>query len=129
MKYLLSRDFSDFKPQEIFATKIKSNIMHDQLPTPIQFIINYISLQCEDKVAKPSYTSLYQNYFEWYGKNGKKLFNSIILEKKFSQIGIDRARSRENEVRVYQYILNCFKIIAKLYESGLGDIKEFSDTP
>jgi hypothetical protein len=43
MKYLLSRDLSDFEPQEIPATKIKSDIMRDQLPTPIQFIINYIS--------------------------------------------------------------------------------------
>ncbi|RGB30537.1 hypothetical protein C1646_765253 [Rhizophagus diaphanus] len=30
---------------------------------------------------------------------------------------------------VYQYILDRSKIIAKLYESGLGGIKEFSDTP
>src|SRR5438046_1172803 len=43
MKYLLSRDLSDFEPQEIPATKMKSDIMRDQLPTPIQFIINYIS--------------------------------------------------------------------------------------
>ena len=42
MKYLLSRDLSDFEPQEIPATKMKSDIMCDQLPTPIQFIINYI---------------------------------------------------------------------------------------
>ena len=35
MKYLLSRDISNFEPQEISATKIKSDIMRDQLPTPI----------------------------------------------------------------------------------------------
>ena len=35
MKYLLSRDLSDFEPQEIPATKMKSDIMCDQLPTPI----------------------------------------------------------------------------------------------
>ncbi|RGB21351.1 hypothetical protein C1646_778275, partial [Rhizophagus diaphanus] len=52
-----------------------------------------------------------------------------ILGKKFSQIGIDRARSRDNGVRVYQYILDRFKIIVKLRESGLGGIEEFSDTP
>src|SRR5207244_1689216 len=58
MKYLLSRDLSDFEPQKIPATKMKSDIMRDQLPTPIWFIINYISSWCEDKVAKPSCTSL-----------------------------------------------------------------------
>ena len=42
MKYLLSRDLSDFEPQEISATKMKSDIMRDQLFTPIRFIINYI---------------------------------------------------------------------------------------
>ena len=64
MKYLLSCDLSDFEPQEIPATKMKSDIMRDQLPTPIRFIINYIFLWCEDKVTKPSCTSLYQNYLE-----------------------------------------------------------------
>ena len=59
MKYLLSRDLSDFEPQEIPATKMKSDIMRDQLPTPIRFIINHISPWCEDKVSKPSCTSLY----------------------------------------------------------------------
>ena len=108
---------------------MKSDIMRDQLPTPIRFIINYISSWCEDKVAKPSCTSLYQNYLEWCGENGEKPFNSTILGKKFSQIGIDRARSRENGVRVYQYILDRSKIIAKLRESGLGDMEEFSDIP
>src|SRR5437764_5597604 len=76
MKYLLSRDISDFEPQEIPATKMKSDIMRDQLPTSIRFIINSISSQCEPKVAKPSCTSLYQNYLEWCGKNGEKPYNS-----------------------------------------------------
>ncbi len=64
MKYLFSCDFSDFEPQEISATKMKSDIMRDQLFTPIRFIINYIFSWCKDKVAKSSYTSLYQNYLE-----------------------------------------------------------------
>ena len=42
MKYLLSLDISDFDPQEIPATKMKSDIMQDQLFNPIRFIIDYI---------------------------------------------------------------------------------------
>src|SRR5436305_7926718 len=42
MKYLLSRDLSDFEPQEIPATKMKEEIMRDQLPNPVRFLINYI---------------------------------------------------------------------------------------
>ena len=101
MKYFLSCDLSEFEPQEIPATKMKSDIMRDQFPTPIQFIINYIFPWYKNKVAKPSCTSLYQNYLEWYGENGEKPFNSAILGKKFSQIGIDRTHSRDNGVRVY----------------------------
>src|SRR6266542_4650746 len=56
MKYLLSRDLSDFNSQKIPNTKMKKDIMRDQLPTPIQFIINYIGSQCKPKVAKPSCT-------------------------------------------------------------------------
>ncbi|RIA79970.1 hypothetical protein C1645_839529, partial [Glomus cerebriforme] len=82
-----------------------------------------------DKVAKPSCTSLYQNYLEWCGENGEKPYNSAILGKKFSLIGIDRTHSRENGVRVYQYILDRPKIVAKLRESSLGDLEEFSDIP
>src|ERR1044072_1011710 len=128
MKYLLSLDISDFEPQEIPATKMKSDIMRDQLPTPIRFIINYISSWCEDKLAKPSCTSLYQNYLEWCGENGEKPYNSAILGKKFSLIGINRTRSRDNGVRVYHYIFDRSKIVVKFCESGLDNIKEFSDT-
>ena len=35
IKYLLSRDLSDFEPQEIPATKMKEEIMRDQLPNPV----------------------------------------------------------------------------------------------
>ena len=91
MKYLFSCDLSDFEPQEILATKMKSDIMRNQLPTSIRFIIDYIFSWSKDKVAKLSCKSLYQNYLEWCEENGEKLFNSTILGKKFSQISIDRA--------------------------------------
>ena len=64
MKYLLSLDISDFDPQEIPATKMKSDIMCNQLYNPIRFIINHIFPWCEGKISKPSCTSLYQNYVE-----------------------------------------------------------------
>ncbi|PKY42493.1 hypothetical protein RhiirA4_456316 [Rhizophagus irregularis] len=129
MRYLLSLDLSDFEPQEIPATKMKSNTMRNHLPNPIWFIINYISLWDVDKVAKLSSTSLYQNYLEWCGENGEKPLTNNILGQKFAQIGIDKVRSRDNGVRVNQYILDRPKIVAKLRESGLGDIEEFSDIP
>ncbi|RGB22534.1 hypothetical protein C1646_775922 [Rhizophagus diaphanus] len=55
MKYLLNLDISDFDPQEIPATKMKSDIMRDQLPTPIRFIINYISPWCEGKEVSKNF--------------------------------------------------------------------------
>ena len=127
MKYLLSRDISDFEPQEIPTTKMKIDTMQDQLPNPICFIIDYISSWSEDQVAKPSYTSLYQNYVEWYEGNGEKPFSNNIFGKKFLQINIKckRASGRKRE---WQYILDHPKIIAKLCESSLSDMEEFSDT-
>ncbi|GBC05980.1 hypothetical protein RclHR1_06530020 [Rhizophagus clarus] len=50
----------------------------------------------EDKVSKPSCTSLYQNYLEWCGENGEKPFSDSNLGKKFAHIGIDKTRSRVN---------------------------------
>ena len=88
MIYLLSRNLSDFEPQEIPVTKMKSDIMRNQLSIPIRFIINYISSWCEDKVASPSRTLLYQKYLEWCGENSEKPFSNNIAEKKFSDISI-----------------------------------------
>src|SRR2546423_4789700 len=124
MKYFLNCDLSDFDPQEIPATKMKIETMREQLPNPIQFIIDYIFSWSEDQVAKPSCTSLYQNYVEWCEGNGEKLFSNNILGKKFSQINIKRKRA-SGEKREWQYILNRFKIIVKLREFGLDDMEEF----
>src|SRR5256886_5762785 len=126
MSYLLSRDLSKFKPGKIPTTKMKIDTMRDQLPNPIRFIIDYISSWSEDQVAKPSCTSLYQNYIEWCGGNGEKPFSNNILGKKFSQINIERKRASGGK-REWQYILDRPKIIAKLRESGLGDMEEFSN--
>ncbi|PKC55796.1 hypothetical protein RhiirA1_402626 [Rhizophagus irregularis] len=129
MRYLLSRDLSDFEPQEIPAIKMKVDIMRDQLPSPIRFIINYITSRAEDGTSTQSCTSLYQKYFEWCGENGEKILTSKVAGKKFSEIGIESKQVRiGGRKREWQYTLDCSKIIAKLRESGLGDIEEFSDT-
>src|ERR1043165_5946287 len=129
MKYLLSLDISDFDPQEIPATKMKSDIMCDQLPNPIRFLINHITSWVEDKVASPSHTSLYQNYLEWCGENGEKIFPNNIFGKKLLEKNIIECKRASSRKREWQYILDRSKIIAKLRESGLGDMKEFSDIP
>ncbi len=71
---------------------------------------------------------MYQNYVEWCGGNGEKPFSNNILGKKFSQINIERKRASSGK-REWQYILDCFKIVAKFHESDLGDMEEFSDMP
>src|SRR6266498_2083232 len=91
-------------------------------------MIDHIFSWSEEQVAKSSCISLYQNYVEWCGGNGKKLFSNNILDKKFSRINIECKRA-SGEKREWQYILDRFKIIAKLREFGLSDIEEFSDTP
>ncbi|PKY59929.1 hypothetical protein RhiirA4_483083 [Rhizophagus irregularis] len=129
MTYLLNLDLSKFSSEKIPNTKMKVETMRNHLPNPIQFIINYISLWDVDKIAKLSSTSLYQHYLEWCGENGEKPLTNNILGQKFAQIGIDKVRSRDNGIIVNQYILNRSKIVAKLRESGLGDMEEFSDIP
>ena len=88
MKYLLSRDISDFEPQEIPATKMKSDIMRDQLPTPIRFIIDYIGSWAEDSIVRTGRTLLYQKYLEWCEGNGEKPFSNNIFGKKLSEKNI-----------------------------------------
>ena len=61
-------------------------------------------------------------------KNGEKPFSNNIIGKKFSDIGIESKQARTGGGRrEWQYILDRSKIIAKLRESGLGDIEEFSE--
>lgn len=85
---------------------MKIETMREQLPNPIRFIIDYIASWPKNCISRFSYEKVYQDYIKWCGCNGKKLLTSKVTGKKFSQIGIDRARSRDNGVRVYQYILD-----------------------
>ncbi|PKC03975.1 hypothetical protein RhiirA5_379754 [Rhizophagus irregularis] len=98
MIYLLSRDLSDFKPEEIPATKMKVDIMRDQLPSPIRFIIDYITSRAEDGTSTQSCTSLYQKYLKWCGENGEKLLTSKVAGKKFSEIGIESKQVRTDDL-------------------------------
>jgi hypothetical protein len=105
---------------------MKVKTMREQLSNPIRFIIDYIASWDEDEIAKPSRTSLYQKYLECCGENGEKPFSNNIAGKKFSEIGIESKRASDGK-REWQYILDRSKIVTKFCESGLGDIKEFSD--
>ena len=72
MKYLLSLDISDFDPQEIPATKMKSDIMRDQLPNPIQFIIDYIGSWPKNQISRfgcEKYTRIISNGVGLTGKS------------------------------------------------------------
>ena len=101
--------------------------MQDQLSNPIQFIIDHTFSQPVKKIDRSYCTNLYQKYIAWCENNEEKTFANAILEKKFSQIGINRICLQNNGKREYHYILNRSKIIAKLHESDLGDIEKFFD--
>ncbi|GES81291.1 hypothetical protein GLOIN_2v1789093 [Rhizophagus clarus] len=91
---------------------------------------DYISSWCGVKITNPSRTLLYQKYFEWCEENGEKPFSNNIIEKKFSDIDIESKQARTGDgKREWQYIFDRPKIVAKLCESDLGDIEEFSDIP
>src|SRR4051794_7601387 len=87
MKYLLSCNLSNWTPGKIPATKMKEEIMRDQLPNPVRFLINYIASWGEDEIVKPKRTTLYQTYLEWCGENGEKPFSDSNLGKKFAFYG------------------------------------------
>jgi hypothetical protein len=129
MKYLLSRDLSNWSPGKIPITKMKIETMRRQLPNSIRFIIDYIVSWPENCINRFSCEKVYQDYLEWCGCNGEKPLAKKDAGTKFSLINIDRTHLRDNGVRVYQYILDRPKIVAKLRESGLGDMEEFSDIP
>ncbi|RIB16086.1 hypothetical protein C2G38_2190954 [Gigaspora rosea] len=77
--------------------------MREQLPNPIRFLIDHIASWVEDSVLM------------------LKAIRKKIIKCKQGRVGNGKSE--------WQYILNCSKIIAKLRESGLGDIEEFSDIP
>ncbi|EXX53048.1 hypothetical protein RirG_247620 [Rhizophagus irregularis DAOM 197198w] len=128
MSYLLSRNLTNWSPGKIPITKMKIETMRRQLPNPIRFIIDYILPWPENCINRFSCKKVYQDYLEWCECNGEKPLAKKDAGTKFSLISIDWIRSRDNGVRVYQYILDRSKIVAKLRESGLGDMEEFSDT-
>jgi hypothetical protein len=110
---------------------MKKDIMRDQLPNPIRFIIDHIGSWAENSIVKTGRTLLYQKYLEWCGDNGEKPFSNNIFGKKLSEKNIIECKQGRvgGGKREWQYILDRSKIIAKLRESGLGDMEEFSDTP
>ncbi|CAG8636617.1 9123_t:CDS:1, partial [Scutellospora calospora] len=80
-----------------------------------------------DRVEIQSRMIIYQEYQAWCEANGEKPFSNNILGKKFTHINIENKRAGGGK-RVWQYILDQSKIVAKLRES-IGVIEEFSDAP
>ncbi|RGB31871.1 hypothetical protein C1646_763603 [Rhizophagus diaphanus] len=109
---------------------MKVDTMCNQLPSPIQFIINYITSRAEAGIFTQSHISLYQKYLKWCGENDEKLLTSKVAGKKFSEISIESKQVRTGgRKREWQYILDHPKIVAKLCKSSLGNIEEFSNIP
>jgi hypothetical protein len=104
LSYLLNRNLTNWSPGKIPATKMKIETMRRQLPNPIRFIIDYIVSWPENCINRFSCKKVYQDYLEWCECNGEKPLAKKDAGTKFSLISIDRTRSRENGVRVYQYI-------------------------
>src|ERR1051325_3674704 len=93
-------------------------------------MIDHIAPWPVDNVDRRSRIALYRNYLDWCEENGEKPLANKVAGKKFSQIGIESKQVRAGGgKREWQYILDRSKIIAKLRESGLGDIEEISDIP
>ncbi|CAG8575689.1 9399_t:CDS:2, partial [Scutellospora calospora] len=98
MSYLLNRDLSNWDPQDIPSTKMKTDTILEHLSSSTRFIIN---------------------------PNGEKLFSNNILDKKFTYINIENKRAG-SEKREWQYIFDRSKIVAKLCKL-IEVIKEFSN--
>ncbi|CAJ0827489.1 4700_t:CDS:2 [Entrophospora sp. SA101] len=128
MRYLLNRNLSNWDPEDIPVTKMKTETIRDQLPNSIRFVIELISSWVENQTEKTICANLYQNYLTWCGSNGENSFTSKKFGKTLPVIGIERKQVRINGKREWIYILDRFKIVAKLHES-IGDIEEFSDSP
>ncbi|RIB08433.1 hypothetical protein C2G38_2211653 [Gigaspora rosea] len=91
MSYLLNRDLSNWSPGKIPVTKMKIDTILTQLPTPIRFIIDHISLWPKERIEKIICGNLYQEYVTWCGSNGEKtIFNLINFGKELPLIGIER---------------------------------------
>ena len=128
MAYLLSLDISDWNPQDIPATKMKTDIILEHLPNPKRFIIDHISSWSENRTENSICSNLYQEYRIWCERNGENSFTSKKFGKTPPTIGIERKQVRINGKREWVYILDRSKIVSKLRESGI-DVEEFSDTP
>ncbi|CAJ0642953.1 926_t:CDS:2 [Entrophospora sp. SA101] len=128
MRYLLNRDLSNWDPQDIPSTKMKTDTMMKQLSNPIRFVIQHISSWSENQIEKPICGNLYQNYITWCESNGEGRISNNKFGGFLPPIGIEKKQVRVNGKRESIYIIDRSKIVAKLRES-IGDIEEFLDTP
>ena len=128
MSYLLTQDLTGWIPEKnIPTTKMKTEMMRDQLPNPIRFIIDYITPWTENRIEKPSKATLFQTYSEWcFSNNEKNQLSNNIFGRKLSQIGILNKREGSGK-REWLYILDRTKITTKLHEMGVN-INDFSDS-
>ncbi|CAG8625427.1 10153_t:CDS:2, partial [Scutellospora calospora] len=116
MAYLLSLDISDWNPQDIPATKMKTDIMLEHLPNSKRFIIDHISSWPENRTKNSICSNLYQEYRIWCERNGKNLFTNKKFGKTPSTIGIERKQAQINGKRDWVYTLDRSKIVRKLRE-------------
>ncbi|CAG8545002.1 4860_t:CDS:2 [Cetraspora pellucida] len=93
MSYLLNHDLSNWDPQDIPSTKMKTDTILVHLPSPTRFIIDHISPWSKDRVEIQSRTIIYQEYQAWCEANGEKPFSNNILGKKFTHINIENKRA------------------------------------
>ncbi|CAJ0645993.1 4491_t:CDS:1 [Entrophospora sp. SA101] len=124
MRYLLNRDLSNWDPQDIPSTKMKTDTMMKQLSNPIRFVIQHISSWSENQIEKPICGNLYQNYITWCESNGEGRISNNKFGGFLPPIGIEKKQVRVNGKRESVYIIDHSKIVAKLHES-IGDIKDF----
>ncbi|RHZ84965.1 hypothetical protein Glove_74g167 [Diversispora epigaea] len=127
MSYLLNRDLSNWNPQEIPSTKMKTDTIMKQLPNPIRFIIQHINSWSENQVEELICGNLYQDYLTWCGGEGEDRISNNKFGGFLPPIGIEKKQVRINGKRERVYILDRSKIVAKLRES-IGDSEEFSDS-
>ncbi|CAJ0642951.1 924_t:CDS:1 [Entrophospora sp. SA101] len=124
MRYLLNRDLSNWDPQDIPSTKMKTDTMMKQLSNPIRFVIQHISSWSENQIEKPICGNLYQNYITWCESNGEGRISNNKFGGFLPPIGIEKKQVRVNGKRESIYIIDRSKIVAKLRES-IGDIEDF----
>lgn len=101
--YMGSRNISGWRSRDIPMTGAKRNLLTENIPGPIKFLIEYIDERPRD--AEYITKDVYRQYDDYCSESNIKADNKMKFNKALESVGIERKKLRKNGGRGMYYII------------------------